>query len=466
MAIIRFGAEGWRSRVDEDFTDANVCRVADALGAAWAEAGDMGAVLVGYDTRRDARSHAALAAEVLSSWGFDARVSEGFCPIPALGWTAAHDEGVIGAVMIGASGAPAGYQGVCVRDADGLIAPDEFLARVESLVPGEASDSRGACGSVALLDTYISELERLVDADAISAARPRIVVDPMYGTSRGILAGMLRRLGADVIEIHGDDRTDFAGLHPRPVEPWVDDCEQAVMSSGACAGLVLDGDADRIGLVDEKGRFVSTHRLYALVMGHLVETRGMSGRVAMPLNGSTYVRRQAKRLGCRLSVLPIGFSHTYRDMLRPDALMAVGETGGLSIPMHFAERDAMLVALLVTELLSCSGMTASELVDNLVQELGSLWYGQHDLRLDPAQIQTFRNVLPGLNPPVVCGRESVAVSHADGLRMEMEDGSWLLLRPSRTEALVRVYAEAGDAAERDELLVAGCEIARGSGWDR
>ena len=145
----------------------------------------------------------------------------------------------------------------------------------------------------------------------------------------------------------------------------------------------------------------------------------MSGRVAMPLNGSTYVRRQAKRLGCRLSVLPIGFSRTYRDMLRPDALMAVGETGGLSIPMHFAERDAMLAALLVTELLACSGMTASELVDDLVQELGSLWYGQHDLRLDPAQIQTFRNVLPGLNPPVVCGREPVAVSHADGLRMEM-----------------------------------------------
>ena len=378
---------------------------------------------------------------------------------------AAADDSVCAAVMVGASGSPAGYQGISVRTDAGLNPPAEFLERVESLVPGEPVESRGACGSVDLLDAYISELEASADAGIITAAHPRIVVDPMYGTARGLLAGLLRGLGADVVEIHGDDRTDFAGLHPRPVEPWVDDCERAVVESGACAGLVIDGDGDRVGLVDEHGRFVSPYQLASLVMGHLVARHGEPGGVAMPLNGSSCVRRQAKRLGCRLSALPVGFANTYREMSRPGALMAVGEGGGISVPGHFLERDALLVAVLVTELLADAGMTVGELVTDLVEKVGPLAYGQQDLRLDSAQIQTLRNVLPGLNPPSVCGQTPVAVSHADGLRMEVGDGSWLMLRPSRTDAVVRVYAEAPESSTRDELLAAGCAIARGAKWD-
>lgn len=459
MTSIRFDAEGWRARLDEEFNDESVARVAEGLGATWSSAFPGAHVLVGHDTRAHARHHAEVAAGVLAAHGLRASVSAGPCPLPALGWAASQRDDVCGALMIGASGAPADYQGLCIRSGLGLIETDEFLEEVESRIPGEPSVAPADFDELALVEPYVRDLASLVDARAIADARLKVVIDPMYGTGRGLVAGLLRGMGVDVVEIHGEERDDFAGIHPRPVEPWLDECERTVVETGAVCGLVLDGDADRIGLVDERGRFVTPHRMAPLVLGHLVSRVGR-GRVAMQLNGSAYLRRQASRLGCHVTSVPIGFVRTYREMARPDALMAVGEGGGIAVPSHMLERDGIYVALLLVELLARSARTTSELVDELEQSLGHMDYGQHDLRLDAAQVQTFRNLLPGLNPATVCGMVPVAVSHADGLRLQMEDDSWLLLRPSRSEPLVRIYAEAPTHAERDALLKAGCEIAQ------
>lgn len=459
MTSIRFDAEGWRARLGEEFNDESVARVAEGLGKTWAAVAPGACVLVGHDTRAGAHHHAEVAAGVLAGWGLRPQVSAGPCPLPALGWAASRRDEVCGALMIGASGAPADFQGLCIRSGLGLIETDEFLDEVEVHVPSRPSTEPGEFGETSVVEPYARELARLVEGDAPAASGLKVVVDPMYGTGRGILAGLLRGMGVEVVEIHGEEREDFAGIHPRPVEPWLDECERAVVETGAACGLVLDGDADRLGLVDERGRFVTPHRMAPLVLEEVVRRQG-PGRVAVQLNGSAYVRRQAARLGCHVTQVPIGFVRTYREMARPDGIMAVGEGGGIAVPSHLLERDGIYVALLLVGLIARRGMPLSALVDELEDELGHLEFGQQDLRLDSAQVQAFRNLLPGLNPATVCGMEPVAVSHADGLRLQMEDDSWLLVRPSRSEPLVRVYAEAPTAARRDELLRAGCEIAR------
>lgn len=459
MVSIHFDAEGWRARLDEDFNDVNVARIAEGLGTVWSETVPYGHVLVGYDTRAQARHHAEVAAGILSACGLRVSLSTEPCPLPVLGWSASSSDDICGALMIGASGAPADYQGLCIRSGLGLIETDEFLEEVEDRIPSECTLEPGDFEDINLIDPYVADLAARVDADLIERAQLKVVVDPMYGTGCGILVNLLRSMGVEAAEIHGEKREDFAGIHPRPVEPWLDDCERAVVETESVAGFVLDGDADRLGLIDEYGHFVTPHRMAPLVLERLVAKQG-PGRVAIQLNGSSYIRRQAARFDCHVSAVPVGFVRTYREMARHDGIMAVGEGGGIAVPSHMLERDGIYVALMLVELLAERQLTTHELVEELDEDLGHLEYGQHDMRLDAAQVQAFRNLLPGLNPATVCDMTPVAVSHADGLRLQFEDDSWLLIRPSRSEPLVRIYAEAQTAAEKDALLKAGCEIAQ------
>lgn len=439
----------------------NVMRMADGLGAAWSEESPGGRILVGYDTRPGAGDFARVAGEVLAAWGFEVLVSDRPCPTPALGWNLAHDAGASGGVMITASASPVDYQGVFVRDGEGLMPPVEFLESIETLVPRDPSVQRGHAGTIDLMSGYLDALRSLVDADLMASSGLRVVVDPMHGSGSGYLADVLRSLGVEVREIHGDPSADLGGLHPSAIEPWVDKCERLVTQSGSSAGLVLDGDGDRFGLVTDEGTLVSAPRTAAILLDHLVERRGGAGRVTMPLSGSTYIRRQASRLGCPLWVTPIGFGWSYREMRRPDALLGVGEYGGVSLAGHFLERDGLMACILLCEMMARRGCGSADLARELDNQVGHLDYGQRDIRLDSARVQMLRMLLPGINPGVVCGEEPVDVNHTDGLRLGFEDGSWLMVRPSRAEPTVRVYAEAPTNAHRDELLDAGCAIARG-----
>lgn len=458
--VIHFGPKGWRARLDEGFNAANVMRLADGLGAAWAESNPSARVLIGFDTRPGAGGYARLVGEVLSGWGLDARISDRPCPTPALGWNLAHDDEACGGVMITASASPVDYQGVFVRDSQGLMPTGDFLEYVESLVPGDPSVQRGEVTTVNLMDGYLEALRGLVNADLIASAGLRLVVDSMHGSGSGYLADLLRSLGAEVRELHGEPSADLGGLHPCAIEPWVDKCERLVTQSKAHAGLVLDGDGDRYGLVTEDGTLVSASRTAAILLDHVVARNGGPGRVVMPLSGSTYIRRQARRLGCALTVTPIGFGWSYREMRRPDALLGVGEYGGISLAGHFLERDGLAACLLLCEMMAARACGAAFLARALDDQVGRLDFGQRDIRLDSARVQTLRMLLPGLNPEFVCGESPVDVSHADGLRLGFADGSWVMLRPSRTEPAVRIYAEAPTTSRRDELLDEACEIAR------
>jgi phosphomannomutase len=331
---------------------------------------------------------------------------------------------------------------------------------VEQLVPNVPTEARGSYAETDFVGSYLADLALLVDGRAIAAARPHVVVDPMYGSGTDRLAETLGSLGCVVTQIHGGWNEDFGGIHPEPANPWADDCEQTVVSKGADLGVLLDGDGDRAALVDETGRILSPHELAPLILGYLVEGRGERGRVVITLSCSASIVRQAERLGCEHVSVPVGFTRIYREMLEGDVLLGAEEYGGLSVPAHLRERDGLLVCLLAVELVARARKPLSALVGEMRSKIGRMCYTRRDVRMDSAATQAFRMILPGLNPESVAGKVPVEVSHADGLKLQFEDDSWVLMRPSRTDSVVRVYAEAPTEGERDALLEATCSIVR------
>jgi phosphomannomutase len=415
-------------------------------------------VYVGFDTRPGAQSYARTVAGVLATAGLDVVISSTPCPVPALAHACAHDLRACGAVMVSASSAAAGYQGLALRGRDGGPVSADTMDAIERLIPADAPEDRGAYREADVVSDYIASLAACVDGDAIAAANLKVVVDPMYGSSRVIFARLLRSLGVTVEEIHAETDLEFASIHPRPEEPWCDDCERRVVSDGAVVGFSLDGDGDRLGVIDARGRLVSSHRVVAIVADCLVEHHGLSGRVVMPMSASSCLRREAKHLGARLTVTPIGFAWAYREVAKGDALLATDEFGGICVPAHLAERDALMGALLVLERIALTGRGVAELVDDLEERTGRLSYGRRDVKMDGASYQMFKNMLPGVNPRTFAGSVPVEVSHADGIRLTFDDGAWVLVRPARSASVLRVCAEASTVSRRDALLSAAAEL--------
>ena len=461
MDAIRFGTDGWRARYDAGFNEENVARVADAVARMLARSHPEGTVYVGYDTRRDGRRYAELVAGIVAGYGFDAALSDAFCPAPAVSWAVARDPHAVGALLVTGSHGSPDTNGIKLRMADGGAAPKECTDAVEALVSGVPAIEPGTYRTVSLMEPYLRYLKDLVDADAIRNARLKIVCDPMYGASRGYLVRLLRELGVEVAEIHNEPLDDLGGLTPEPVDPWCALCQRTVLEGEAHAGLLIDGDGDRVGAVNERGELVSAQKIIALILGGLVKLKGKHGRVVITTSGSTLVRREAAMLGCPVTETPIGFKWIYGEMLKGDVLLGAEESGGIGVADHLLERDGLYVALLLCELMAHTGKTLGQLVETLEDKVGCMEYGRRDLRIDGVSLQMFQNVLPGLNPQSVAGMRPVDVSHKDGLRLGFADDSWLLLRSSGTEPLVRVYAEAPTAAGRDALLDDGCSIVLG-----
>lgn len=459
MRIIRIDNKGWRARFDDGFDADNVSRVAAAFGYIWAHARPGATVYVGYDTRLMGRRLADTCARVLSDYGLTVIVSASFCPTPALGWVTSKDERACGAVMLTASSASGDYGGISARAADGGPVTQEFYdaaSRIMSSVPVKGT---GAYTTADIVGPYLADLKASVDEDAIREAKLSVVVDPLYGSGRGYLAGLLRQLGCRVHEVHGEELADFGGLSPMLASPWIDRCAHAVRSFDCDMGIVLDGDADRVGVFDENGRYLTAHRLAPLLMGHLVENRDAGGRVVATYSSSALVRRQADRLGLAFTAVPMGFARIYREFVEGDVLLGFDEMGGVCVPLHMPERDGLLGALLAVEARAMANAPMSQMVAELEQELGSMTYVKRDIELDPSLIQAFRNILPGINPAEVCGMKPVLVGHADGLVLRFADDSWVQLRPSRTEPLVRARAESHDEALAEELGEQACRAA-------
>ena len=473
MPKIRFGTDGWRGVIAEDFTFAAVRRVAAAIArcVGLEGGGSRGAgpsIVVGHDTRFQAPAFARAAASVLAEHGLTVHLAETFAPTPAFGW-AAVERGAVAALVITASHNPPEYSGLKLKDRRGAPASPEFTAAIEAELerPTDTATGRhgdGATGGMVHFDprpSYLGRLAGLVDLRAIAAARPTVIVDAMYGAGQGYLAGLLAERGVPVTEVAAELNPLFGGRHPEPVPANLKDLQVACRERVA-VGLALDGDADRLGVVDERGRAWSPHQLMAVVVEHMARRRGGRGRVVKGFAVGRQVDAVAEAWGLPLVVVPVGFKYIAAHMVQGDVLVGGEESGGIGIQGHLPERDGSLVGLLLLEAMALEGCPASELLDRLEARVGPSWYRRVDWALPrdltrqtvQARLAGLRRGLPGP------GAAPAAVDDLDGTKLRWADGSWILFRASGTEPLLRVYAEAAEPERLDRLMEAAAVAVR------
>ena len=460
MATIRFESHGWNARLGSGFDEASIVRIADALGRVWAERFEGSTVLVGYDTRRDSKRFAEVVGQVLSARGLEPVVSDRVCSTPALGWSVAHDAMCVGGVMLTASRRPYTYGGIRVRQSDGGPISSLFAETVEQRIEANPTYDRGPVRYADLVTPYIEHMEGETDTGLISQAGLHVVLDSLHGTGCGVAARLLERIGCRVTALHDKPVSDFRGLHPHAAEPWVDECERVVVSEGADFGIVLNGDCSRGAIIDGTGRLVSPHDIAPLVLEHLVRQRGAYGRVVATAASSVRIERQAERLDCDFTRVPVGFESVYREFADGDVILGTEALGGICSPRHLPERDALMSSVMLIEYVAGAGESVKELVRRCESEIGAMEYLARDIRLDFGQTQRLRNLLPGFNPPEVLGEVPYSVTHPSGLRVELEDGSWLLVRAATSGAGARVVAEASDVAKASDLIAVGMSFTR------
>jgi phosphomannomutase len=469
MADIHFGTDGWRAIIGEDFTPDNLIRVIDAAArifkeeavAAGRDVDAPGTIIVGHDCRQDAHAYAELAAQVAAGHGFNVLLTEDYCPTPTLCWSVAHNDDAVGGIMLTSSHNPAEYLGVKLRMADGGASPAEFTDRVEAVLPAEPTDVLGPFRTVDLMTEYLAALRELVDVEAIRAAGLRVVCDPLYGAGRHYLADLLRDMGVEVVEIHNGEDPTFAGLHPEPIQPWVDEGLAKVAELGYDALFINDGDADRIAAGDAQGNYVNAHRIITLLTKHMVD-RGEAGRVVSTITASAMLDRMCRKLGLELVSTPVGFKWIYGEMEKGGVMIGGEESGGIGLPNHVKERDGLLMALLLTECMAQSGKDLGTLIDDMLADIGRLEFARRGLSITPEQMERFRaETVPSYTADEVAGKRVIDVDRRDGVKLLLEGDAWVMMRPSGTEPLVRIYAEAATTDEVSELLDAAEAVVTG-----
>ena len=466
MQKIRFGTDGWRGVIADDFTFAAARRVAAAIARCLMRAGRPGTLVVGHDTRFLSPAFARAAAEVLAAHGLTAHLTRAFAPTPAFGW-AAVERGADGAIVITASHNPPQYSGIKLKDCHGAPAPPEVTAEIEAELDRSADTATGrhgdrATGRIVSFDprpSYLKRLAELADLGRIATVRAPVVVDAMCGSAQGYLAGLLAEHGLHVTELSAELNPLFGGRQPEPVPANLLDLQAACRERGAI-GFALDGDGDRLAVVDERGRAWSPHQLMAVVVDHMARSAGRRGRIVKGFAVGRQVDAVAAAAGLPLVVVPIGFKYIAAHMLRGDVLVGGEESGGIGIQGHLPERDGSLVALLVLEVVAREGCTAADVLDRLEARVGPSHYRRVDWGLPRglgreailARLATLRRGLAGEGP--------AAVDALDGLKLHFTDESWILFRPSGTEPLLRVYAEAPDPGRLDRLMLAAGSAVR------
>ena len=460
MQAIHFGTDGWRAIIGEGFTEENLIRVVEASAKAFKiyreenpSLKNKNTIIIGHDCRQNAHEYAKLAAEVAAAEGFDIVLTQDYCPTPCLCWSVAEDDQAIGGIMLTSSHNPAEYLGVKLRMADGGASSAEFTNRVESLLSNEISDKRGSYKEADLVTPYLEKLKSYVNPETIRNAHLKVVIDPLYGAGRHYLASILKEMGVEVCEINNASDASFDGLHPEPIPPWINRCCEKVVELKYDAGFINDGDADRIGAVDEYGNFVNPHRIMTLLVGHLAEDLGKTGRVVSTITASTMLSQQCERLKLPFVVTPVGFKWIYAEMQKGNVLLGGEESGGIGLPNHVMERDGLLMALLLVEMMAEKKMSLGELLDDMFTKVDKLEFERRGLKISAEQMEVFKNkLIKEYNPQSIAGKKVLSINRMDGIKIILKDSAWLAFRPSGTEPLVRMYAEAKTAEEVDQIL--------------
>ena len=471
---IKFGTDGWRAVISDTFTFNNLRLVAQAIADMALEAADGELeVVIGYDTRFLSDRYAAEVARVMAANGIVTWLTRADTPTPAISYSVVHKKAAAGIVITASHNAPR-YNGIKLKsEFGGAASPEQgrlvevFLERNQAnmhgpnLIDFEAAVRQNLIRKFDPAWAYYEHLGTLIDLDVISSGELRIVADPMYGSGRGALKEILSRTRCHVHEIRGEMNPGFGGIHPEPVGHYLKALSAAIQNGLGSVGIATDGDADRVGAVDNRGRFVDPHRIFALVLRYLLQERGWRGAVVRTVSTTRMVDRLAARYELPLHETPVGFNHIAKYMIDGNVLMGGEESGGMSIQGHIPEGDGVLMGLLLLEVIAAAGVPLSELVDDLLQDLGPAHYARTDLRLArPVAKSEMVRRLTESAPAEIGGVAVQEVSTVDGVKYLMADDGWLLIRPSGTEPVLRVYAESPEARMVKEMLAYGEGIAQ------
>ncbi len=483
---IHFGTDGWRGVISDTFTFHNLRRISQAIADAVASEEwlngvtsgpkpDSKRMVVGFDTRFLSDRYAAEAARVLAANGYKVYLTTADAPTPAVSYTVRH-LGAIAGIMITASHNAPRYNGVKLKAAQGYSAAREQCRRVEvylsdneargrgpNLMDFEQARSEGLIERINPTPAYYDHLRQLIDFDKIADNPQHIVVDSMFGSGRGQIRGILQGTGCEVFEIRGEMNPGFGGIHPEPIGHYLGALAGAIAAGHGQLGLATDGDADRLGAMDGRGQFVDPHRIMALALKYLFEKRGYRGKVVKTVSTTQMINRLAEKYGLEVIETPVGFNYIAEWMLQDDVLIGGEESGGISFKGHIPEGDGILMGLLLTEMVAESGVPLDEMVADLLTEVGPAHYKRVDLRLArPIVKDQMVKQLAEDAPSSIGGVEVLTINTMDGAKYLLADDSWLLIRPSGTEPVLRVYAEARDPEQVSRLLEFGQSVAEGA----
>ncbi|MGH9328473.1 MAG: phosphoglucomutase/phosphomannomutase family protein [Terriglobia bacterium] len=452
---IKFGTDGWRGIIGDDFTFANVRRVAQAAARfILAEGQAKQGLVIGYDTRFLSPDGAQRAAKAVAAAGVPVILADRPTPTPAVSFAVVTRKAA-GALILTASHNPCAWNGIKFKGAYGGSAAPAIIRRIEEHLSRPETEPRNASAPIEtadLIGPYLARIRGMINFDSIRASGLRFVIDPMYGAARGLIAGLFDAAGVPCREIHGERNPLFPGLNPEPIEPHVNDLRLAVRRGRYHAGLATDGDADRLGAIDRQGGFVDSHKIFCILLRHLVEDQGKRGEVVRTFSTTRMIDKIARKHGLPLHVTPIGFKYICELMLSRNILMGGEESGGIGIQGHLPERDGILNSLLLAEVMAQKNRTLGELISELNEEYGPHFYGRIDLEIErPAIDRTLCRVKEG-RITSIAGHPVTGMEDLDGFKMLFGDSAWLLVRASGTENMLRLYAEAPSPEEVKKML--------------
>src|SRR5579864_7890382 len=461
-AQIKFGTSGWRAVMAEDFTFANVHRAIRGIAGYVSSQKPKGArIIVGRDPRFLGETFCSMAAEILSAHAITPLVIAEAAPTPAIAYAIIQTK-ADGAINFTASHNPPEYNGIKFSTADGCPALPEVTKNIEAQIAAvdggtsSAVQRNGHSPAAESLDPkpmYLKRLAEIIDLGAIKKAGLRISFDPMWGAARGYSDEVLRQAGIQVSTVHDCRDVLFGGHAPEPDDHLLDDLRKAMKSPGAHIGIATDGDADRFGIVDADGTFISPNYIIALLFEYLVESRGWKNGVAKSVVTTNLINALARHYGIQLYETPVGFKYI-GELIKEDKIAIGGEeSAGLSIRHHVPEKDGILAGLLCCEMVAKRGKPLGEQLKTVFAEVGSYYPRRENFRLTPQVKQKFTGKLQS-EPREFFGRKVGEVVRKDGLKLVFEDGSWICYRVSGTEPVVRVYSEAANATELSKLSAA------------
>ena len=455
---IRFGTSGWRAIIADDFTFKNVQAVTEAICSYLIKNSDhqLQTLIVGHDSRFMGEKFSEVAANIAKQKGFRVLLCDHPTPTPTISH-AIRTEKASGAMNFTASHNPPEYQGIKFSSSDGAPALPEVTSQIEEIILSNSKVADRIGGTIESYDprpAYLEDLKTKIRFDLIAGNGGRYAYDAVWGTGRGYLDKILRDNGLEVETLHDWRDVNFGGRSPEPSEKQTGELREAVLKNGCILGLATDGDADRFGIIDSNGAFIQPNQLIAVLVDYLAESRGWTLGVARSVATSHFVDRVAESRGLKIYETPVGFKFIGELINKDQIILGGEESAGLSIRGHYPEKDGILACLLAAEAVAARGKSLTEQLNELIGKVGNVESGRIGVKLTQEVAASLKERL-SQEPSEIGGKKIEKINRMDGVKFTFDDGSWMLMRPSGTEPMVRIYAEADERKVLEVLLEQG-----------